>query len=279
MNIILDTNILITYPEILSKEKSGVTFHIPTVVKSELKNVNPQLSELLENLDNKSIKTQDFSIRPEKWEANEILKYGIADYAIKESAIYINSKYDNVKFASLDRELSESVSKSGVDTITLHELKEIIESKTTTEHKNTADEILSYRKKEKNKLLQGIAIGVIASIVASVIYQNIDSIIETINVWGTILAIIVLAFGIFLFRERYRLAYGIAELSIGFIAVISIFYPNFNYETLNIDVVFGIKIFGSLYIMVRGQDNILKSLNGTTFGEKFTRRIKKKTSR
>lgn len=279
MNIILDTNIIIRYPEILSIEKDELKFHIPTAVVTELRNLNPELTKVLENIKNKSINLQDFLLNPSAIDSKTLAKIGIGDYSILEAAKVIKSKFDNVKFATLDLAFSDVVNSNEIETINLNELKSILNKGTLSKENEAVEEIKNYKKTERNRLIQGIVIGNSISVLAVFIYTNLESIVNTINVWGTIILILILGIGLFIFRERYRLPYGIAEFLIGFIAVVSIFYPDFNYDNISIDVIFGLKLFGSLYIMVRGQDNILKALKGTTLGETFKRTVSKDANR
>ena len=60
-----------------------------------------------------------------------------------------------------------------------------------------------------------------------------------------------------------RLTYGVAEVLFGLMSGVLIFIPNFNYAIL--DTAHIIQIAGSLYIIVRGLDNVGKGLIGTRF--------------
>lgn len=279
MNIVLDTSIIIRYPEILSIEKQEINFHVLRQVVSQLERLNPNLAKVLENIQNKSIKFQDFIFTPTSINTDDMVKVGLEDYFIMEVTKSLKSKYNDVKVATLDLHFDEVLNANGIETLNLNELKEIVNKGQKQEEPQTAKKIKKYKKSERTLMLQGVFIGISVSILISVVYNNLDLIINTIHVWGTIILAVLCGIGLFLFRERYRYSYGIAELSIGFIAVISIFYPDFDYKSIEVDIVLGLRLFGSLYIMVRGQDNILKSLEGTSTAEQFKQKIRRKISR
>lgn len=78
---------------------------------------------------------------------------------------------------------------------------------------------------------------------------------------ATFVGIPLLGIGLFWIRERYRLSYGIAEFAFGIFGAIAAFWPDFDYSTL--DQKLSLQAAGSLYVMVRGMDNIGKGLEGT----------------
>lgn len=70
-----------------------------------------------------------------------------------------------------------------------------------------------------------------------------------------------LGIGLYWYRERFRLSYGIFEFIVGVIMTYYIFFPNFDYSKLG--PVEAIQILGGLYVMVRGLDNVGKGTEGT----------------
>lgn len=57
------------------------------------------------------------------------------------------------------------------------------------------------------------------------------------------------------------------EFLVGVVAIIALFSPNeFDFKAINFNLDFNIKLVGGLYIMVRGQDNIVKSQKDKKFG-------------
>lgn len=127
--------------------------------------------------------------------------------------------------------------------------------------------IATFEKKNLRYYITGIFTGILASVFASVIFANLQLIFSTINVWGTIILILLAGVGLFIYREKQKLSYGIFEVAVGIIAIISLFVPvDFNYKELTFDLNFNLKLIGGLYIMVRGQDNVLKSIKNKKLG-------------
>lgn len=130
--------------------------------------------------------------------------------------------------------------------------------------------ILFFERKENVNLIAGIIIGILITLLAILIYLKLNIIISTINIWGTIIAIIVFGIILFIIRERQRLGYGIFEFLIGALSIIILFYSDsFDYSKINFTTDIYLKIAAGLYIMVRGQDNIVKAIKDTKLGLKL----------
>ncbi len=57
------------------------------------------------------------------------------------------------------------------------------------------------------------------------------------------------------------------EFIIGVLAIIVIFSSNnFDFSKVTFNLDFNIKLLGGLYIMVRGQDNIVRAIKDTKYG-------------
>ncbi|MBS0549350.1 MAG: hypothetical protein JSR24_16470 [Proteobacteria bacterium] len=92
------------------------------------------------------------------------------------------------------------------------------------------------------------------------IARQVAYLIQTISIWGTVVLILFLGVSLFWLRQHYRLQYGIVEFGLGFLWAVNVFFPEFDYS--KIDYVHLIQIATSLYVMVRGLDNIGKGLEG-----------------
>ena len=280
MNYILDTNIIIRYPEILGKTFDGVKFYISEGVLEELNLVNAQaLRSVIENTDNKNFILQgkkEISRLGIQTKPGQTLR--IPDFQILNYAKYITDLEGNSSYlVTDDRIMRVNAEDNGIQSISLKELKEKLPNKSQliSSAKHEVDEIKSSNNK---RLILGFIFGVVVTLIGFFTYSKIELIVNTINVWGTILLIIVSGIALFIFREKQRLAYGIAELFAGLLAVILLFPSNFEYSTIHFNLNFGLKIFGSLYIMVRGQDNILKSISGTKLGGIIESKLGRKTA-
>lgn len=102
---------------------------------------------------------------------------------------------------------------------------------------------------------------------ATAAYFNAARILSTVSVWGTIAALLALGVGLFWYRQRYRLSYGVFEFMAGAMMSIYVFFPRFDYATLG--VAQGLQVLAGLYVMVRGLDNVNTGLQGTKLEAKW----------
>jgi hypothetical protein len=277
--IILDTNIIIRYPRILSTKIQDTFFFTTFEIISEigLRADNSRdgsftftsLLDLLQkskdagNLTISEINAAKITGNASLYNSNQKLSY--VDKGLIALGIELLKSHEEVSIATQDEELIQIALKFQIKTLTPKNIQEIIgqsKSSNTSLEKNTKQ----YEKKESNKFLQGIALGILVTILTFVIYFNFKFIFLTINIWGTILALIIIGISLFVFREKKRLSYGIFEFLSGVGATLLVFYPTFNYSEIHYNFDFYAKILGGLYIMVRGQDNIVKSLEGKKWG-------------
>lgn len=281
-HFILDTNIIIRNPAILAKGNEQVRFVIPEPVILELarfkysRESGERLLDLVEN----ALQHGAYRLSAPP---NEILtsptpentpRYRLsdADFTIAKSAEYYQKQIypkdlfpetiNNTFFVTDDKFLAQYVKFLGVKTIGSRELETELRNSAITNQdiKRKASFITSLQHKE---LKIGIILGILVSVIANLIVTNFYAIFTSINIWGTIVLIPSAGILLYWFRSKNRLAYGIAEFFFGLITGLRIFVPNFDYSQLNTTGF--IQIAGSLYIMVRGMDNIGKSIIGTRF--------------
>ncbi|MEE6130479.1 PIN domain-containing protein [Chryseobacterium arthrosphaerae] len=279
-NIILDTNIILKQPKVLGLQIPELHFLIPLDVIEELNVRATQRGasfdrriDIIEKASHQgtvSIINPDAPAYRQYRELVNANKLSGADIAIVAIALSLTNKGEKVKIATQDKEIWRIAKEHGIDILLETDVNNLltnfIEPKTNTTD-TVQKEIVTYEKKEKRNFFTGIFTGAMATLIATIIYQNIDKIIETINVWGTILVILIAGIGLFVFRERKRLSYGVFEFLVGVVAIIMLFQPtHFKLSTLNFDLDFNIRILGGLYIMVRGQDNIIKGIKDTKIG-------------
>jgi hypothetical protein len=188
----------------------------------------------------------------------------------KELGKYIHSfkKPEQKSFGKLFLEILWDVIKTSfpmIPTITslLVELKDV-------EIPSIQGKILFFERKENVNLFAGIIIGIVFTLLAVLIYLKLNVLVSTMNIWGTITAIIVLGIVLFIIRERQRLGYGIFEFLVGVLSIVVIFYSDdFDYSKINFTTDIYLKIAAGLYIMVRGQDNIFRAIKDTSLGLKL----------
>lgn len=93
------------------------------------------------------------------------------------------------------------------------------------------------------------------------IIKSISYIGDTFNIWGTITLSFIFIVLLYLFRQTFRLSYGILEFSFGFCCVIlPMFENNFDYTSIDFGYSIILRLIAGAYVTVRGIDNICKGL-------------------
>jgi hypothetical protein len=320
-NIILDTNIIITYPKLLGLTIPDITFIVPIDVIIELnsraqlrgKNYDDRV-DLIEKGANQgtvSILNTDLPAFKKYHEAVKSVKIAGADIAIIATALTFLEKNEIAKIATLDREIITIAKEQGIEILPKEEIEELllkfekpIDKKAEfkeflevlfealvgifpffylikillkplinlkkIEIPSIQGKILFFERKETASLVAGILIGAFLMLIAILIYFNLGSITETINIWGTILLILLCGIILFIFREKQRFSYGVFEFLVGAFSIILLFLSDdFDYQKIKFNLDFSIKLLAGMYIMVRGQDNIVRSLKDTKVGIKL----------
>lgn len=274
MVIILDTNIVLRYPKILGIRVPKTSLVITSGVIEELnettKKVNIEegffmLIDMAEKGGNISIFNSDL---PEVLVYEEKIKnvFGKVDKSLISTALFFKNQGEKVKIATLDREVQNVARINSIDIITNEELKQLF-SDDIEQTKPLSEDIKKFENSQRTSSLLSVLTGSLVTAIAIKGYDNLPIIISTINIWGTILLIIFLGILLFVLREKQRLSYGVFEFLIGITAIILLFEPsNFNFESIEFNMDFSVKLLGGLYIMVRGQDNIVKSLKNKKLG-------------
>lgn len=286
--VILDTNVILNYPKLLGINLPDTKFVIPTTVLQELSTNKINKGDLynqvidLINLASrqKVVEILSSDIGKHNRLLEKINSFGLSgtDIEILALATQLKDSGEEVQIATLDRDIIKAANLSNIrilerdnlDIITSSAAEQFYKAKKTDLQK----EIVSFEKKERNRFLIGLILGFVITGFSVIVFENKDIIIKTVNVWGTIF--VVLFFGILLFviREKWRLSYGVFEFLVGALTIIILFLPvKFDYKTIKFTMDFNFKLLGGLYIMVRGQDNIVKALKNYKFGiylrEKF----------
>ena len=270
--IILDTNVLIRYPEILSTKNPGIKLIIPTKVLHELTRSQSRLGDnslflgLKEAQEKGTVTITDV---PTEWneKTDLINKYRIdgPDIDILLYALSIKAANGSgVAIATQDKELLRAASENHIQPLTIQEL--VKEVKNTPTDSDVSEKIENHKNIAARGILINIITSVIVAFLTNITKNNFDTIVAYLPVWGTITAIVIFGIGLFVLREKMRLGYGIFEFIVGVSTTIWIFPSGFDYSKIEFDMDFGFKLLGGLYIMVRGQDNIIKGLQNRSFG-------------
>lgn len=276
-HFILDTNIIIRDPAILAKGNGLIRFVIPESVLLELasyeqsRESGSRILELVRNALNHGafqlgIPSNE-ALALSQLESVTTPRLSIGDFTIAKSVEYYQkqlfpSESENIFFVTDHIRLAQYVKSLGVNTIDSSALKDSLadSSSINQDVQRKATSVIFLQRKE---LIIGLVSGVIVSVLSNFVAANINALGNTINIWGTIALIPIVGVSLYWFRSRNRLAYGIAEVLFGLMTGLRVFIPNFDYSQL--DSTGLIQVAGSLYIMVRGLDNIGKGVVGTRF--------------
>jgi rRNA-processing protein FCF1 len=270
--IILDTNIILRAPEILSLTSKGIELIIPEPVIYELSNsedkghVSSYLNILQKSINAKNAHIVSFdnqklaSVIP-----NDLISMGrlsAIDRIVLAYTTILKMQYstDEIILATDDKALSQTAMQLGIKVFIGDKLlKELLQM--GTQDQSLKKDARQAKTKQLTRTILSATIGAGLTLLANYAYTNLNMILPTIKIGGTIAAIPILALVLFWIRSHYRLAYGITEVGVGCLAAIRVFWPSFDYAVLNAPSI--IQFFGGLYVMVRGFDNLGKGLKGS----------------
>lgn len=269
-NIILDTNVLIKRPEVLSQQNSDIKLIIPQFVLYELETTMPRLAKLIKNASEKNLISIVNSGDLEASYGGRDFRRGLSltDVGIIRLASDFKNRQVDVTVATYDREIIHACKTMGISTISAEELANEIKGSQTNQEVLTEAQAVS--KFQIRHLVISFIIGglTVIGVYFGIVYAPL--VIEYIKTWG--LVIIVLILGIFFYwiRCKFRLAYGIAEVGVGLLSVCGMAPLKSGVSNLNFSDI--LAILAGLYIIVRGMDNISKGLTNTKI-EFYWRRV------
>ncbi len=271
--IILDTNIILSFPEIFYILSDEYKIIVPDVVLSELnliadknqkhKEVNEFVLSLSKN--NDIIIGTTNNLAKIFSDLSDVQGLSFVDFIIAEYAKNYQEKHRDIEvlLATNDRRLIDYSKSMQIKAITMQDLMELISS--NKKDKVIGRKIKNITSKRKFELFINAIIAIITGIIANIVSTNYEVLIKVIqviykyiNVWGTILTILFFGFLLFWIRSKFRLSYGVVEFVLGVISSIFVFVPEFHIAKLTLPN--ALQFFGGLYIIVRGLDNFGKGL-------------------
>lgn len=176
-----------------------------------------------------------------------------------------NSKGKNVLVVSEAPKMRSRATSSGMQVTDVKGLREFVdrirqEQAAAVEALETAEAetVIKERRLLFFKVIGGLCLG-IAGVFA---FLNLDRIVETVSVWGTLIILAAVAFGLYAIRGRFPLMYGMAEILVGFATAASTFVPG---RSSPVGPKNFFAVLGGVYIVVRGLDNVGKGLKGTPY--------------
>lgn len=263
---ILDTNVVIQSPEVLASAR-GLKLLVPKSVLGELTArgswyVRNVVGALINDALNAGVEIVEAPTQLK----NELIasdrhaqRLGGADFDIARIAIGLTERSVPVCVVTLDRALRTFLESRSIRSITPNEF--LKERDTQSIDPTLLSSARSVSSGQKRYLLLSAILSAVVSFGANVIYSHATILLSTISVWGTVVALPLVGVGLYWYRQRYRLSYGIFELLVGITMSIYVFFPKFDYEALG--VALGLQVLAGLYVMVRGLDNVGTGLQGT----------------
>ncbi len=283
--ILLDSNIIIKYPKLLALKIPDTEFVTTIDVLSELNERRNSPKSAL-NDRNKLI---DDAIADGRVELINntlpaIQKYArefphrnlsFGDVSLVSTALFLKEKAE-IQIATIDKAIIDLSSSLGYSILHDDEIQLFLQLFPLLEKQKDklAKKVANYESLEKRSLWLSIATSLLTALAGIFTGNFFKVLLAHINVIGLSLIFFVTGIVFFLWREKFRFSYGLFEFLIGFGAIVMTLYNDgFDYIKLINNPEVDIKLIGGLYIMVRGQDNIVKGLNGTKVGvylkEKF----------
>ncbi len=268
---IVDTSVIMQYPDILNVSIPDGRILIPDVVLKEigrsakynntsLDYINlindAQSSGLLKIINSRTADENEY-IGAKTVEVGKSIKG--ADIGILLLAKELSNKGRYVVVVTDDSELSRGSKRLGLMSMSGQELLgKIRDLKHSSEL--FAGKVRHIRRKAIFNSALSLCVGVISGLLAG--YLNVIGpwIINAINAWGFVVGVILLSLVFYWLRQNYRLSYGAAEYAFGLFTAIRVIKNDL--YTSGINIIYGLQVIAGFYIMVRGLDNITKGLSG-----------------
>lgn len=263
MHLILDTEILIQHPHLLSLGGKKVKFILPQVVVEELREV--RFGKDFVDLIEAAAQTKRLEILPRPVPqklTHTVSRMNPGDESVIQTALhYLKTKKDAI-LVTEDNKLKSVAEKYGILTADgAHMLKRLESSAAegvslTATVRRAADAIA---RQTRRYFLQGLVIGVVTSSIVIMTWQFREEIVRLIPRYGMLPIALVVGVALFIFRSRQRLGYGLVEVAIGIFAT----YYSQKADLSNPDSI--VRVLAGLYIVVRGLDSIGKGIEGTRY--------------
>jgi len=248
---ILDAGAIIQWPEILALAGAGDLLIPQAAIDDIADREGRGLRGDLKNLLDRAI------------EAGAVVAPS-ADGGTEELAVKCAAENgpENVRVVTTDRRLVRRLASKGVTSIGGNKLlSEHAPAPADAGLEQAAKRIVSV---QRRYLSTGLAIAVVATGIAITIVRNHQLIFHTAPDWIVPIALLLAGLLFFWWRERDRLSYGLFEVMIGLLissqSIVTLPAP---YE---LSTAKSIQLVGGLYVMVRGLDNIDRSVDDTRFG-------------
>jgi hypothetical protein len=270
---ILDTNILIKDPSILTKWSGNYRLIIPDIILEEASYVSGRLTGskgLIHSIENSTSKgfVKVIQVDRNRYPFNESLgkdfRISYTDYVLAHFAKDYAKDKPETYLVTEDRRLSGYADFIGLKTQNLFGFQSDILSNKTVDISEVGlkSNIRSFQFRHiAISFISGIAL----TLMSYLVYKNFELITQRFPVWGTVAAFSLIPFVFYWFRSNVRIGYAIAEFSFGYFSVMYTIKPlaeDFDISKIY-EVAAAVPVVGGIYVMVRGLDNFSKGVEGT----------------
>ena len=269
--VVLDTNIILSFPQILSMRLTDVRLVIPFEIQQEIMRVGSfgpgSRTDLLSGLYHAAVEEGIVDIKPPAdlvevmFEVMREHRMSDGDVGVLATTLDLKKEGKDVRIATEDIPLRRVAEKKNIAVLRLEDIKAMAIAGTTVARLDVQARTVS--RAQTRGLIIGFCVGALVSGLVFLVWHFFRDLARTVPVWGTLIGIALAGAALFWCRGRLRFAYGIAETVVGFAIAAKVFWPSFDYAGL--DAWSFLQILGGVYVMVRGQDNIGRSLKGTRF--------------
>jgi|GEM_PF-2938044 len=274
MHLILDTEILIEHPHLLSLGGKKDKFILPQVVVEELREV--RFGRNFVDLIEAAALTKRLEILPRPVPqklSHTVSRMNPGDESVVQTALhYLKTKKDAI-LVTEDSKLKTVAEKYGIVAASGAEALARLQSTLADDNsllatvRRAADVIV---RQTRRYFLQGLVIGVATSSIVILTWQYREDVVRLIPRYGMLPIALVVGVALFIFRSRQRLGYGLVEVAIGVFAT----YYSQKADLTNPDSI--VRVLAGLYIVVRGLDSIGKGIQGTKYESAWRRFFKGK---
>lgn len=251
MLYILDSGAIVERPEILAHAAAGDLL-IPQAAVDDIRDREVRgLRGDLEGLLDRAIETGAVVAPPADG--------GIAELALNLAA---ENGAENVRVITTDRRLVRRLAAKGVAAVSADRL--LVELSTAAADAGIEQAARRIVSTQRRYLSLGVAIAVVATGVAILVVRNHQLIFHTAPDWMVPIGLLLAGLLFFWWRERDHLSYGLFEVMVGLLissqSIVTLPAP---YE---LSTAKSIQLVGGLYVMVRGFDNVDRSIEDTRLG-------------
>ncbi len=253
-NYLLDTNIVQHYLGIFGQKHKNLMIIVLANVMDEL--------AYLEKIGRAHLGTTDLinqSISKGIVQLIGVPSKQISDYRIPADNALIESLRNskNQILVSDDRSIVNLAKAEGLNAITGREFVAILSSQALQEQ---LVDVKGFESQIKRPLYISIGLGIIFFASGVLCTLFIDRILSSISLWLIYLVGLFSGVIAYWFRQRSRLIYGVLEVLFGIFILFNVSIPT-NFSSNNTEIfVFLFKFCTSIYIIVRGMDNIDKKI-------------------